>query len=69
MYSPVATLVTETLLEAYGMIRDTPARAKPLRIRVCPEPLGGPHWLSLLAQCAWLRGGIIGARVVPEPTF
>ncbi len=37
--------------------RTTPAR--PLRVRVCPEPLGGPHWLTLLAQCAWLRGGII----------
>ena len=38
-------------------LRTTPAR--PLRVRVCPEPLGGPHWLTLLAQCAWLRGGII----------
>ena len=49
--------------------RATPARArKPLRIRLCPDLPGGPHWLTLLAQCAWLRGGIIGERVVPQPT-
>ncbi len=56
---PRATM-TRTLLEGYGMLRTTPAR--PLRVRVCPEPLGGPHWLTLLAQCAWLRGGIIAGQ-------
>ncbi len=47
----------DLLVEQPYEIRTTPAR--PLRVRVCPEPLGGPHWLTLLAQCAWLRGGII----------
>lgn len=48
--------------------RATPARVhKPLRLRVCLS-YDGPPWLSLLAQCAWLRGGIVGARVVPQPT-
>ena len=40
--------------------RPTPAR--PLRVRVCLDPVGGPAWLGLLAQCAWLRGGILGAQ-------
>jgi hypothetical protein len=48
--------------------RATPARVhKPLRLRVCLS-YDGPPWLSLLAQCAWLRGGIIGARVVSRST-
>ena len=37
-------------------IRATPAR--PLRVRLCLDE-HGPGWLSLLAQCAWLRGGIL----------
>jgi hypothetical protein len=48
--------------------RATPARVhKPLRLRVCLS-YDGPPWLSLLTQCAWLRGGIIGERVVHQPT-
>ena len=40
--------------------RTTPAR--PLRVRVCLDPVDGPAWLGLLAQCAWLRGGIVGTQ-------
>jgi hypothetical protein len=39
--------------------RATPARA--LRLRLCTDRLEGPGWLGLLCQCAWLRGGIVGA--------
>lgn len=59
--------VARALLEGYGMLRATPARVKPLRLRLVLDAQG-PHWLSLLAQCAWLRGGIIGAKVVPQQT-
>ena len=33
--------------------RATPARA--LRLRLCLDE-HGPHWLTLLCHCAWLRG-------------
>jgi hypothetical protein len=35
-------------------LRATPARA--LRLRLYHDALEGPHWLTLLCQCAWLRG-------------
>ena len=43
--------------------RTTPAR--PLRVRVCTERVDGPAWLTLLCQCAWLRGGIVGSAGLP----
>ena len=46
--------------------RATPARV--YRVRLHTDRVDGPHWLTLLAQCAWLRGGIIGERVVPQST-
>ena len=30
--------------------------ARSLRIRVCTGPIDGPHWLTLLSQCAWVSG-------------
>ena len=42
-----------------AMTRATPARA--LRLRLYTDRLEGPGWLGLLCQCAWLRGGIVGA--------
>ena len=50
-----ARLEAEGLM-AYVDLRATPAR--PLRVRLCLDE-HGPGWLSLLAQCAWLRGGIL----------
>lgn len=42
--------------------RATPAR--PLRLRLHFDRLEGPPWLGLLAQCAWLRGGILAPATV-----
>lgn len=46
-----------------SVLRTTPAR--PLRVRVCTERVDGPAWLTLLCQCAWLRGGIVGSAGLP----
>lgn len=48
----------------YLTCRATPAR--PLRLRVCLDAVDGPPWLQLLAQCAWIRGGIIGDSPDPD---
>ncbi len=39
--------------------------ARPLRLRVHLDPVDGPLWLGLLAQCAWLRGGILAPQITP----
>jgi hypothetical protein len=31
-------------------------RTKPLRLRIEPSGPTGPHWLTLLCLCGWLRG-------------
>lgn len=48
--------------KCYEEPRATPARALRLRLVLDSQ---GPHWLTLLSQCAWLRGGIVGE---PSPT-
>lgn len=46
----------------FRLPRATPAR--PLRVRLYFDRLEGPPWLGLLAQCAWLRGGILAPATV-----
>lgn len=35
---------------------DTQPSARSLRVRICLGPIDGPHWLTCLAVCGWLRG-------------
>ncbi len=54
--------VKTTAERAEGLMSARATPARPLRVRVCLDPVDGPAWLGLLAQCAWLRGGIVGVQ-------
>lgn len=57
--------INDRLLEIDREARQPEPRAtlaRVLRLRLYHDALEGPHWLTLLCQCAWLRG-VVGHGV------